>query len=302
MKKIERINKILEEYKKECQKFSIIEDSLSIEKILKGVESLRFQKNYPTCQISSMSKEYTLILMKQFLDRYAREFLPFFEELLKNRCIIWYKSKTSIHRAGYRNQTPFIKLILTNTLQDFIALVHEFFHLTNRKFEEASYQITRETLSEFISIYFEKKALIFLKEKGYPDKEIAYMKTKRIKDTHHTIMRYYYERKIWRVYAENKALTSKNAPYKIEKINKYFEKYTFSPFKKMVYILGDMLSEYIISKNIEVDIILNLNASLNELSIFMAFDILKITLTSTKIKEIINTYQNHVDEMIATFS
>jgi len=302
MKKLERINRKLYNYKKEYKTYEMIEDSYTLEKLLNKAKTIKFPKEDITFTPTYISKEYTIILAKQFLQVYAPTVSSYLESLLTSQNIFWYQSKTSIHKAGYKNKVPFIKLSITNTLQDFIALIHEFFHLTNRKFENPSYPLTRETLSEFISIYFEKKSLLFLEAKGYSKKEVAYFQRKRINDTAHTLERYYYEQKILKVYTKEKGLTLNNTPYKIEKINTYLDKYTFSPFKKMVYILGDILSEYILAKEYETSKVLKLNVSLNELSIFAMLEKLEIILDSAQIEEIISIYQHHIKEVSATFS
>lgn len=70
----------------------------------------------------------------------------------------------------------------------------------------------------------------------------------------------------------------------------------------MVYILGDILSEYILAKEYETSKVLKLNASLNELSIFAMLEKLEIILDSAQIEEIISIYQHHIKEVSATFS
>lgn len=300
MKKVDYINQYLKKYQKKLSENQLLKESLFMERLLQKTKKFSFS----TISFSSfryISKEYTIILMKQFLQEISCDYLSFFENLLKQKCIIWQKSGPVIHKAFYQKEKPYIEITLRNTLQDFIVLVHEFFHLTNRKFEEVNYPNTREDLSEFISIYFEKRALIFLENQNYNKQELLFIRFCRFQDTYLTIKHYHFENTIWKAFQKNKGITLENSPYPFEKIVSYIERYGFSPFTKKNYILGDLLSEYVLLQETSISKILEVNESLSEYSLFMILESLGIALDFTKAEEIFSNYQKHFLEIISTF-
>jgi len=296
MKKLTFINQVLSQYEQEMRDVSVLDDSLLMERLL--AKTLNFSKPFlsPSYDPTFISREYTIILMKRFLGELDDGLLERFSFLLNHGCIKWISSTTSIHKAGYRGKTPFIHLSFSSTLQDFIVLVHEFFHLTNRKFSSTSYPATRETLSEFVSIYFEKQAILFLEKEGYSPLELSFFRQKRWRDTYYTVHRYHFESIIWKVYQKDGSITSLNTPYKLDKIYRYFRQYTFSPFKKMVYILGDILSEYVMELDISFLKILELNSSLNDYSIFAALEQIGGSFDFSIVEQMISIYQEHIQK------
>lgn len=300
MKKLAFINQVLSQYEQEMKNAYILNDSLLMERLLAKTLNFPIFSFSPFCDPTFISREYTIILMKRFLGELDDRLLKQFCSLLDDGCIKWISSTTSIHKAGYRGTIPFIHLSFSSTLQDFIVLVHEFFHLTNRKFSSTSYPATRETLSEFVSIYFEKQAISFLEKEGYSPLELSFFRQKRWRDTYYTVHRYHFENIIWKVYQKDGSITSFNTPYKLDKIYRYFKRYTFSPFKKMVYILGDILSEYVIELDISFLKILELNSSLNDYSIFMALEQIGGSFDFSKVEQMVLIYQDHVQKNLSS--
>ncbi len=302
MRKLDFINERLKIYQDTYQNTYTIQDSLLIERLLQELKRLSFSGVLSFNHFTYISKEHTIILMRQFLACFSSSLEEKFSLLLKDKRIVFFPCSRGIHRAGYYQKVPFIKLSLTNTLEDFIVLVHEFFHLTNRSFSKCSYQMTRESLSEFISIYFEKQALTFLRERGYDERELSYFRLKRFEDTRRTIQRYHFENTIFKVYQKEKKINFSNTPYKIEKIYQYMKNYSFSPFKKMGYILGDVLSEYVMDLFLPPQKVLRLNDLIYEKTIFEALEELEITIDFFKISDLFFCYENSVFKLLSTFS
>ncbi len=286
MKKLDYINRQLKIYQEKSFPLYQIDESLFFDKLFKKLEELPPPKSGTYESKTYMSIEHTIILMKRFLDQYACSLLPYFLTLLEEKRIIW-EAKKNLNQAGFHQDRPFIRITPHYTLYDFIRLVHEFFHLTNQQFKKGE---TRDVLSEFLSIYFEKQAFHFLEQLNYDLEELSYFRRRRYTDTRYSIDDYHFEKTIFKVFLKEKEITIKNSPYKISVIYQYLYSHTFSPFKKMVYILGDVFSEYVDEKKINPMEVLKLNEEINNKTFFQALEELGICIDFSVIEEIFQIY------------
>lgn len=115
--------------------------------------------------VKLITYDETLYNIKVFLDDIDSKYFEILKRLIdEGICEINYDIKANINVCGINDKSKFIKVCFSNTLRDGRVLVHEFFHYLNLADCYDDITISRDILTETISIIFETLYLDFYKE------------------------------------------------------------------------------------------------------------------------------------------
>ena len=188
-----------------------------------------------------ITPEETINLARSVLEEINPKYIDNYDDLVnRNKILIDEKFDGSrCNGDDYNDITTWrIEIEDKKDYDNVITLIHEFFHYSNKLTGDSK---CRKFFGEFISIYFEMKAVDILLSKGVSKEELNCE---------------------WRLFATRDQLTLAS-----EEGNEYFDKnnemYPRRVYAYFVHLLGQFLAEYAIKNNISLDTMIFINDNIN---------------------------------------
>lgn len=125
--------------------------------------------------LPKLHREEVIILVGDFLDYVNREYATkFYEDLYNNKIVFGKFKEGSFYGTIDSSKEKKVYVDETHTIDDAISLLHEFFHSLN----ENDY-VYRQSFTDSVSITAELLFLEYLKDRGYPEYDIALSSNRR---------------------------------------------------------------------------------------------------------------------------
>ena len=247
---------------------------------LSGIDSVEIVKNY----------------LKEKMPQYLKEF----NDCLSNGTFRFVDKKEAPEERSYADLNddnhPVINVALNHDYSDPSTIIHEFFHHLNRGVENEII-ISRNLLTEGVSIFFETDLYNYMIKSGYDEEEIYKIRRFRINDCYEagrlllpeiTLIDSYikFGDISEKSFEDRQKYTSfgwvdkEDVTYSINKLLKDNKEYKFKYDKNIGYIFGTLIAyNGINSKNKEIlEKFLKLNNSLGNKDVFECLNIIDIDL------------------------
>lgn len=198
------------------------------------MKDLLFEEN-PIIQYEEMHISDNIKLVREFLSNIDKQYLRDFDSALNDGTFdLFLPEDDLIERPEYPITTTkpqaSISIPITNTIEDALIIIHEFFHFNN---DNENLITIREIFTEMISIYYELRYCLFLIEKGYSNISLNNYIYSRINNTFDSANNLYFSSSVFDIYHYTGDINKNNIKFLSKYRNTY--KQNISDLKNIIY-------------------------------------------------------------------